>query len=175
MCLPFQIRPCETNAATMHLINLFLYQDETIAEAYEGAGWAFPVEIYYDTLLTRIHFQGFEILWRSHFPSNAPHHVELENYLSPNWLPPTDIIQNGHHWTLHQQAPWTKDWNKAFDYHQHYLFRYSCNPAFKAQRCLQCLIKAARSQDELDAIFEAVRGEAGVRRHRKVAEEGERK
>ena len=26
MCLPFQIRPCETNVAEMHLVNLFMYQ-----------------------------------------------------------------------------------------------------------------------------------------------------
>ena len=63
MCLPFQIRPCETNVAAMHLINSFMYHDELIAEAYEGAGWAFPVETYYNTLLTRVHHQGFEILW----------------------------------------------------------------------------------------------------------------
>ena len=46
MCLPFQIRPCETNAAEMHLVNLFIYHDELITEAYEGAGWAFLVETY---------------------------------------------------------------------------------------------------------------------------------
>ena len=100
MCLPFQIRPCETNAAAMYLVNSFQYQDEMIAEAYEGAGWAFPVKTYYDTLLTRVHFQGFEILWHGHFPPNAPHHVELEQSLSLiGYLPPmlsrTDVA--GHH------------------------------------------------------------------------------
>ena len=38
--------------------------------------------MYYDTLLTRVHFQGFEILRQTHFPLNAPHHVELEKSLS---------------------------------------------------------------------------------------------
>ena len=152
-----------------------MYHDESIMEAYEGAGWAFPVKTYYNTLLTRVHHQGFEILWQSHFPPNAPHHVELEQSLSPNWLPPIDIMQNACRWTSRRQAPWTKDWNKAFNRHQRHLFKHSHNPAFKAQRCLQRLIKAAKSQNELDAIFEAVRGGAGVRRRRKVAEEGERK
>ena len=63
MCLPFQIRPCETRAQAMHLVNSFMYHDESIAQAYEGAGWAFPVEMYEDTLMTQVHFQGFEILW----------------------------------------------------------------------------------------------------------------
>ena len=175
MCLPFQIRPHETNVAAMHLVNLFMYHNKLITKAYEGAGWAFPVKTYYDILLTRVYFQGFKILWHSHFPPNAPHHVELEQSISSNWLSTIDAMQNACRWTSRCQAPWTKDWNKAFNCHQHHLFRYSCNPAFKAQRCLQHLIKAAKSQNELDAIFEAVRGGAGVRRHQKVAEEGERK
>ena len=52
MCLPFQIRPCETRAQAMHLVNSFMYHDESIAQAYEGAGWAFPVETLEDTFMT---------------------------------------------------------------------------------------------------------------------------
>ena len=62
MCLPFQIRPCKTSAKSMHLVNSFMYHDESIVEAYEGASWAFPVETLEDTFMTRVHFQGFEIL-----------------------------------------------------------------------------------------------------------------
>ena len=92
MCLSFQIRPCKTSVQAMHLVNLFMYHDKLIAQAYEGAGWAFPVETYEDTFMTRVHFQGFEILQRTHFPPNAPHHVELENSLTPNWLPPAEVL-----------------------------------------------------------------------------------
>ena len=62
MCLPFQIRPYETSAKSMHLVNSFMYHEESIAQAYEGASWAFPVETLEDTFMTRVHFQGFEIL-----------------------------------------------------------------------------------------------------------------
>ena len=47
-----------------------MYHDESITEAYEGAGWAFPVETLEDTFMTRVHFQGFEILRHTHFPPN---------------------------------------------------------------------------------------------------------
>ena len=47
----------------MHLVNLFMYYDKSIAQVYEGASWAFPVKMYEDTFMTRVHFQGFEILW----------------------------------------------------------------------------------------------------------------
>ena len=55
MCLPFQIRPWETNVAAMHLVNSFMYHDKSTVEAYEDASWAFPVKTDYDTLLTRVH------------------------------------------------------------------------------------------------------------------------
>ena len=58
MWLPFQIRPCETKAKSMHLVNSFMYHDELITEAYEGASWAFPTETYDNTILTWVHFQG---------------------------------------------------------------------------------------------------------------------
>ena len=62
MCLPFQIRPCETRVQAMHLVNSFMYHDESIVQVYEGASWAFPVEMLEDTFMMRVHFQGFEIL-----------------------------------------------------------------------------------------------------------------
>ena len=115
MCLSFQIRPCETSAKSMHLVNLFMYHDELIVQAYEGAGWAFPVETLEDTFMMRVHFQGFEILRCTHFPLNFPHHVDLEKSLTPNWLPPAEVLVNPRCWTMHKFAPWTSDWNKAFN------------------------------------------------------------
>ena len=147
MCLPFQIGPCKTKAKSMHLVNSFMYHDESITELYEDAGWAFPTETYNDTILTWVHFQGFEILWQTHFPPDDPHYVALECSLSLNWLPLALVIEDHKLWTSHKHAHWTKDWNMAFNACQCYLFKYSCNPAFNAQRCLQCLIKAAKSQD----------------------------
>ena len=141
-----------------------MYHDESIVQAYEGASWAFPVETLEDTFMTRVHFQGFEILRRTHFPPNFPHHVNLEKSLTPNWLPPAEVLHNPRHWTTCKFAPWTSDWNEAFDARQRHLFKYSKTTAHKAQRRLQHLIKAAKTQDELDAIYEAVRGGAGRRR-----------
>ena len=145
----------------MHLVNSFMYHDESIVQVYEGAGWAFPVEMLEDTFMTRIHFQGFEILRRTHFPLNFPHHVELENSLTPNWLPPAEVLDNHRRWTTCKFAPWTSDWNEAFNTQQRHLFKYSKTTAHKAQRCLQHLIKATKTSNELDAIYEAVRGGAG--------------
>ena len=152
-----------------------MYHDESIAQAYEGAGWAFPVETYEDTFMTRVQFQGFEILRQTHFPSTAPHHVELENSLTPNFLPSADVLINPICGTTRKTAPWTSDWNKAFDARQRNLFKHSRVTAHKAQRRLQRLIKAATTANELDAVYEAVRGGVGRRRRQTVAEEGERK
>ena len=137
-----------------------MYHDELIAQAYEGAGWAFPVEMLEDTFMTRVHFQGFEILWRTHFPLNFPHHVDLENSLTPNGLPPAGVLDNPRRWTTRKFVPWTSDWNEAFDAQQRHLFKYSKTTAHKAQHHLQRLIKAAKTSNELNAIYKAVRGGA---------------
>ena len=122
--------------------------------------------------MTRVHFQGFEILRCTHFPLNFPHHVDLEKSLTPNWLPPAEVLNNPRRWTMRKLAPWTSDWNQSFDARQRHLFKHS---RVAAQRRLQRLIKAAKTQDELDAIYEAIRGGAGRRRRRAVAEKGEEK
>ena len=46
----------------MHLVKLFMYHDKSIVQVYDGAGWAFPVKMYQDTLMMQVHFQVFEIL-----------------------------------------------------------------------------------------------------------------
>ena len=40
-----------------------MYHDESITQAYEGAGWAFPVEMLEDTFMTQVHFQGLPRRW----------------------------------------------------------------------------------------------------------------
>ena len=134
LCLPFQIRPCKTRAQAMHLVNSFMYYGKSVVQAYEGAGWAFPVETYEDTFMTQVHFRGFEILRQTHFPPNFPHHVDLENSLTPNWLPPAEVLNNPRRWTTRKFAPWTSDWNKAFNARQCHLFKYSKTTAHKANR-----------------------------------------
>ena len=86
-----------------------------VLETLEGASWAFPVETYEDTLMMRVHFQGFEILWQTHFPPTAPHCVELENSLTPNWLPPAEVLDSPRCWTTRKIATWTLHWNEVFN------------------------------------------------------------
>jgi hypothetical protein len=74
------------------MINSFMYRKETITIAYEGAGWAFPVETYRNTSHTYIHFQGFEILRRMHFPPTLILSQVLAESLEPNWLPPAEVM-----------------------------------------------------------------------------------
>ena len=62
MVYPFQIQPCKTRVRSMHLTNSFMYRKETIATAYEGAGWAFSTKTYHHTPPIRVHHQGFEII-----------------------------------------------------------------------------------------------------------------
>ena len=97
------------------ITNSFMYHDESIAQVYKGSSWAFPVETLEDTFMTQVHFQGFEILWQTHFTQNFPHHVDLENSLTPNWLLPAEVLDNPRRWTMRKFAPWTSDWNEAFN------------------------------------------------------------
>ena len=91
---PFQIRPCETQVRSMHLTNSFMYRKETIAAAYEGAGWAFSTETYCSTPPLCVHNQGFEIICHAHFPPTLVSSQLLESSLEPNWLPPADVMAN---------------------------------------------------------------------------------
>jgi len=76
-----------------------MYRHETISSAYEGAGWAFPTKTYWHALPTHIHFQGYEIICRSHLPphSNPYALYILEESLDPNWQVPEEY-QEAHYY-----------------------------------------------------------------------------
>ena len=121
----------------MHLINLFMFRSETIATAYDGAGWAFPSETTLRTPGVHVHNQGFEIIRHMHFP---PTHVPsqlLESFLEPNWLPPVDVMADKWGFVKRSDAPWQSGWNEAFNF----FHRSICHqdPAYKSHCCLQHL------------------------------------
>jgi hypothetical protein len=169
---PFQIRPCETRVRSLQMINSFMYRKETIAAAYEGAGWAFPVETYRDTPHARVHFQGFEILRCMHFPPTLVPSQVLAESLEPNWLPPAEVMADEWGFVKRTEAPYLAEWNEAFDSHHHSLFQR--DPAYKSQRRLQRLFKSAQTQNELDAIYEGLKERPNGRRNGRAAQEGER-
>ena len=148
---PFQIRPCETRVRSLHLTNSFMYKMETIAAAYEGAGWAFPTETTRNTPPVRVHSQGFEIIHRMHFPPTLVPSKLLESSLEPNWLPPTDVMADEWGFVKRSDAPYQHDWNEAFDSYHRSIFRR--DPAYKSQHRLHRLFKSASTQNELDAIY----------------------
>jgi hypothetical protein len=104
------------------MINSFMYKKETIASAYEGASWAFPVETYRRTPATHVHFQGFEILRRMHFPPALIPSKVLTESLEPNWLPPAEVMADERGFVTMSDAPYQAEWNKAFDSHHCSLF-----------------------------------------------------
>ena len=132
---PFQVQPCETTAR--YTVNSWSYQYETLGQAYEGAGWAFPSETYKDTELVRTHYQGFEII--RHLPHLTPtlSHYWMELSLEPNWLPRD--IRNRTSWGNRKEldAPYQHIWNKAFDSHHRKLSRHILTPKFRRQCCIQ--------------------------------------
>jgi hypothetical protein len=119
---PFQIRPCETQVRSLQMINSLMYRKETIASAYEGAGWAVPVETYRLTPHTRVHFQGVEILRCMHFPPALIPSKVLTKSLEPNWLPPAKVMADEWSFVKMSDAPYQAEWNEAFDSHHHSLF-----------------------------------------------------
>ena len=127
---PFQIRPCETQVRSMHLTNSFMYRKETIAAAYEGAGWAFPTETYRSTPPLHVHHQGFEIIRRTHFPPTLVLSQLLESSLEPNWLPPADVMADEWGFVKRSDAPYQSEWNEAFDSYHRSLFHR--DPAYKS-------------------------------------------
>ena len=138
----------------MHLTNLFIYRKETIATAYEGAGWAFPTKTYRSTPPLCVHHQGFEIIRRVHFPPTLVSSQLLESSLEPNWLPPTDVMADEWEFVKRLDAPYQSEWNEAFDSYHCSIFRQDL--AYKSQHRLQRLFKSTQSQDELDTIYEGL-------------------
>ena len=131
-----------------------MYRKETIAAAYEGAGWAFPTETYRSTPPLRVHHQGFEIIRRVHFPPTLVSSQLLESSLEPNWLPPADVMADEWGFVKRLDTPYQSEWNEAFDSYHRSIFRR--DPAYKSQHRLQRLFKSVQTQDELDAIYEGL-------------------
>ena len=150
------------------MVNGLSYSRETLAESYEGARWAFPSETLSSTPHIHVHNQGYEILKRVHFPQ--PHHSVLELSTHMNWKLSRcfdPLTRNGKEFN----APLQRHWNHAFDYHHCSLF---CkDPKYKNLRRTQRLLKAAKTQDELDLIYAILVGNAGGRMHRRAGKEGE--
>jgi len=170
---PLRIRPCETRIRAGTQINSFMYRHETIGSAYEGTGWAFPTKTYHHALPTHTHFQGYEIIHRSHLPppSNPYASYILEESLDPNWQVPEEYQEARYY--RRTEAPLQRDWNTAFD--AHYRLAFHHNPVNKTQRRLQKIIKSAKSPDELDAIYQGLGARPLRREHRRAAQEGERR
>ena len=155
MVYPFQIRPCETQVRSMHMINSFMYRSKTIASAYEGAGWAFPTKTYHNSPLVGVHFQGFEILHCMHFLPTLIPSTFLESSLKPNWLPPVGVMAEEWGFVQRSDTPWQHDWNEAFD--SYHCSLYYQDPAYKAHCHIQHLLKSAQTQNELDTIYEGLK------------------
>ena len=132
---PFQVQPCETTAH--YMINSWSYQDETLGQAYEGAGWASPPETYEDTESVHTHYQGFEIICHSPHLTPTLSHYQMELSLEPNWLP--HDIRNCASWGNRKEldAPYQYIWNKAFDSHHRKLSHHILTPEFRRQRRIQ--------------------------------------
>ena len=73
---PFQISPCETGFCN-RMVNRLSYSRESLAESYEGAGWAFPSKTLSSMPHIHVHNQGYEILKRVHFPQ--PYHFVFKS------------------------------------------------------------------------------------------------
>jgi hypothetical protein len=117
MVFPFQIRPCETRVRSLQMINSFMYRKEMIAAANEGAGWAFPVETYRNSLHTHVHFQGFEIFHRMHCPPTLVPSKVLDESLEPNWLSPAEVMADEWGFVKRTEVPYQAEWNEAFNFY----------------------------------------------------------
>ena len=166
---PFQIPPCETGFHN-GMVNRLSYSRETLAESYEGAGWAFPSETLSSMPHICVHNQGYKILKHVYFPQ--PHHSVLKSATHMNWKLSRHfdpLTCNGKEFN----APLQCHWNHAFDYHHRSLF---CkDPKYKNLCHTQRLLKAAKTQDELNLIYAILAGNTGGRMHRRARKEGEAK
>ena len=152
------------------MVNGLAYPRETLAESYEGARWAFSSETLSSTPHICVHNQGYEILKCVHFPQ--PYHSVLKSSTHMNWKLSRcfdPLTHNGKEFNASLQC----HWNHAFDYHHHSLFRK--DPKYKNLCHAQRLLKAAKTQDELNLIYAILAGNAGGQMHRRAGKEGEAK
>ena len=159
---PFQVQPCKTNA--WYNINSWHYQYETLAESYEGTRWAFPSETYNDHEFVCIHYQGFEIIHHSPHLTSTHSYYCIEQSLEPNWL--LCNIHNHTSWETRKEldTSYQHIWNKAFDSYHCKLSCHILTSKFHRQCCIQQLIKNATSQEELDAIYLALKGRWDIKK-----------
>jgi hypothetical protein len=99
-----------------------MYRKEMIAAAYEGASWAFPVETYRSTPHACVYFQGFEILYRMHFPPTLVPSQVLAESLEPNWLPPAEVTADEWGFVKRSEVHYQAEWNEAFCYRPTLIF-----------------------------------------------------
>ena len=150
------------------MVNRLSYSRETLAESYEGTGWAFQSETLSSMPHMCVRNQGYKILKHVHFPQ--PYHSVLESSTHMNWklfrhFDP--LTCNGKEFN----APLQCHWNHAFDYHHHSLSHK--DPKYKNLCRTQRLLKAAKTQDELNLIYAVLAGNAGGQMHRRAGKEGE--
>ena len=166
---PFQTPSCETGFHN-EMVNRLSYPRETLAESYEGTGWAFSSKTLSSTPHICVHNQGYEILKCVHF--SQPYHSVLESSTHMNWKLSRcfdPLTHNGKEFN----APLQHHWNHAFDYHHRSLF---CkDPKYKNLHHTQRLLKAEKTQDELNLIYAILAGNTGGRMYRRAGKEGEAK
>ena len=90
MVFPFHIQTCETGAR--HPINTLTFWMETIGEAYEVAGWAFPTATYENTRSFTIHDQRWEIFQQDLFPPSFSNFYLLKSKM-PNYILSNDWVK----------------------------------------------------------------------------------
>ena len=78
----FQIPPCKTGFCNK-MVNGLSYPRETLAESYEGTGWAFPSKTLSSMPHIHVHNKGYKILKRVHFPQ--PYHSTLKSSTHMKW------------------------------------------------------------------------------------------
>ena len=81
--IPFRIQVSETRAETP--ICALRYTDETIGQAYEATGWAFPATTE-DCKSFTVHDQGWEIFRCDPFPASYAN-LQLIKSKFPNYRP----------------------------------------------------------------------------------------
>ena len=126
---PFQIPPCETDFCN-RMVNELSYPRETLAESYEGTGWAFLSETLSSIPHIHVHNQGHEILKCVHFSQLYCSTLESSTYI--NWKLSRcfdPLTCNGKEFNTSLQH----HWNHAFNYHHCSLFHK--DPKYKNLRC----------------------------------------
>jgi len=133
-----------------------MYRGESISSAYEAAGYAFLTEHYCQASETPVHFQGFEVLRRFHFPPSM-HNKILWDSFHPNMM--AEDIEDD----FHIHTPTQRLWNEGFDYFFRSQLNRHSNPFLLQQLRLQKLIKMASLDVELDAIYDVAAGRSRKR------------